>query len=208
MESWWCSSDILCRYLRTSWIVLEWDKILVSRWELLVGVANEDDLVDNPTEATTDERANPVDPVVIPGLVNYDRFECEGGGGHEGQEEGCHHGAQELGDNVDDTAEKGDVASDKGIKGDGGVHVTSEDVGTDEDGDKRIECMGDGGGDEIDRCDSALSVSLLKAMPESKSVNTMMRVEMNSVRPAFNVSGLVASSGHALFGKNAPFKAF
>ena len=84
------------------------------------------------------------------------------GGGHEGQEEGGHHGAKELGDDVDDTAEKGDVASDEGAEGDGGVHVTSGDVGADGDGNKKAECVGDGGGDETGRCGGAVVGKLVE----------------------------------------------
>jgi len=53
--------------------------LVVSGGELLVGVADEDDLVDNTSESTTNERANPVDPVVGPGPANNGRAECDGG---------------------------------------------------------------------------------------------------------------------------------
>lgn len=52
--------------------------LVVSGWELLVGVADEDDLVDDSGDATTDERADPVDPVVFPGPANNGRSECDG----------------------------------------------------------------------------------------------------------------------------------
>lgn len=53
-----------------------------------------------------------------------------------------------MSDDVDDTTEEGDVTSDEGTESDGGVDVSTGDVGTDGDGDEKCECMGDGGGDE------------------------------------------------------------
>ncbi|KAK7368380.1 hypothetical protein VNO80_10405 [Phaseolus coccineus] len=80
---------------------------------------------------------------------------------NKGQEEGGHHRAQELGDDVDDTMEKGDVASDEGAKGDNRVHVTSGDVGTNGDGDKKAECVGDGR-DETGRCGGVVVSKLVE----------------------------------------------
>lgn len=40
--------------------------LVVSGRELLVGLVDEDEFVDKPSKPTTDERPNPVDPVVLP----------------------------------------------------------------------------------------------------------------------------------------------
>ncbi|KAK7368235.1 hypothetical protein VNO80_10259 [Phaseolus coccineus] len=87
------------------------DKILVSGRELLVGEGDEDDLIDIPSEATIDERANPV------------------------------------------------------------------------------ECMGDGGGDETGKCGGAVVDKLVQGDIETQAGEHEKRVEMNSARPAFNMSG-------------------
>jgi len=79
------------------------------------------------------------------------------GGDHEGQEVWGHHADQELGDDVDDTTEKGDVAPNEGVKGDDRVHVTFRGVGTNGYGDTKVECVGnvrnwvDEHGDELNQ---------------------------------------------------------
>lgn len=53
-----------------------------------------------------------------------------------------------MSDDVNDTTEKGDVATNEGTEGDGGVDMSTGDVSTYGDSDKESECMGDGSRDE------------------------------------------------------------
>lgn len=62
--------------------------------------------------------------------------------GGEFEEQAGHHRAEQLSDPVEDTAQEGDVAAEKGSERHRRVNVSAGDVGADGHGHEQAECMG------------------------------------------------------------------
>ena len=71
--------------------------------------------------------------------------------GGKPKKQACNGGAKKLSDPVNDTTQEGNVTTDEGTEGNGRVDVAAGDVGTDGDGDKKSECMGESCGNEAGR---------------------------------------------------------